>query len=77
MCEVCEVCEACEACEACEVGDGEEATGEGGQKDCRPGWVVALERPCEEGEEEGVMLPLPAPPLLLMPTTLAPLLASP
>lgn len=60
------------------MGDGEEATGEGGQKDCRPGWVVEMERDCEEGEEEGVMmLLLTALSLLLMPPTLALLLASP
>lgn len=59
------------------MGDGEEATGEGGQKDCRPGWVVEMERGCEEGEEEGVMLLLTALSLLLMPLTLALLLASP
>lgn len=55
------------------MGDGEEATGEGGQKDCRPGWEVELERDREDGEEEGVM----ALPLLLVPLALALLLASP
>lgn len=59
------------------MGDGEEATGDGGQKDCRPGWMVELERDCEEGEEEGVTLLLTAVPLLLMPLTLALLLDSP
>lgn len=58
------------------MGDGEEATGEEGQKDCRPGWVVELERDSEEGEEQGVMLLLTLP-LLLMPLALALLLASP
>ncbi len=67
----------CEECEVWEVGDGEEDTGEGGQKDCRPGWVVELERDCEEGEEEGVMLLLTALSLPLMPPALALLLASP
>lgn len=61
-----------------EVGDGEEATGEGGQKDCMPGWVLELERDSEEGEEEGAMMPLLLTlPLLLMPLVLALLLASP
>lgn len=60
-----------------EVGDGEEAAGEGGQKDCRPWWEVELERDCEEGEEEGVMLLFTALPLLLMPLDLALVLASP
>lgn len=60
------------------MGDGEEETGEGGQKDCSPAWVVELERDCKEGEEEGVMLLLTALPLLLlMPLALALLLASP
>lgn len=59
------------------MGDGEEATGEGGQKDCMPGWVVEIERDCEADEEEGVMLLLTALPLLLMPLTLALLLVSP
>lgn len=63
--------------EVWEVGDGEEATGEGGQKDCRPGWEVELERDKEDGEEEGVMPLLTALPLLLMPLALALLLASP
>lgn len=58
------------------MGDGEEATREGRQKDCRPGWVVELERDSEEGEEEGVMLLLTLP-LLLMLLALALLLASP
>ena len=57
------------------MGEGEDATGEGGQKDCRPGWEVELERDWEEGEEEGVMLLLTALPL--MPLALALLLASP
>lgn len=46
-----------------EVGDGEEATGEGGQKDCKLWWEVELERGCEEGEEEGVRLLFTAMPL--------------
>lgn len=61
-----------EECEVWDEGDGEEATGEGGQNDCRPGWELEVERDWEDGEEEGVMLPL-----LLMPLALAPLLASP
>lgn len=48
------------------MGDGEEATGEGGQKDCRLGWVLELERDSEEGEEEGVMLLLTLPLLLML-----------
>lgn len=53
--------------------DGEEAVaGEGGQKDCKPWWEVELGRDCEEGEEEGVMLPL-----LLMQPDLALLLDNP
>lgn len=59
------------------MGDGEEATGVGGQKDCRPGWIVELERDCEEGEEEGVTLLLTTLPLLLLPPTLALFLVSP
>lgn len=47
------------------VGDGEEAAGEGGQKDCMPWWGVELERGCDEGEEEGGRGPLRALPLLL------------
>lgn len=51
----------------CEVGDGEDATGEGGQKDCRPGWGVELERDSEDGEEEeGVMMLLTLPLLLAL-----------
>lgn len=50
------------------MGDGEEATGEGGQK---------VERDKAEGEEEGVRLLLTVLPLLLMPPILALLLASP
>lgn len=57
------------------MGEGEEATGEGGQKDCK--WEVELDLDWEEGEEEGVMLLLTALPLLLVPLALAPLLASP
>lgn len=53
--------------------EGEEATGEGGQKDCSPGWQ--LERDWE-GEEEGGIL-LTAPPLLLTMPALALLLPSP
>lgn len=67
----------CEEWEEWEVGDGEEATGEGGQKDCRAGWGVELERDCEEGDEEGVMLLLTTLTLLLMPLVLALLFASP
>lgn len=59
------------------MGDGEEATEDGGQKDCLPGWMVVLERDCEEGDEEGVTLLLTALPLLLMPLTLELLLGSP
>lgn len=54
------------------MGDGEEAAGEGGQKDCRTRWEVDLD--CDE-EEGGVMLLLAALPLLL--TALALLLDSP
>lgn len=57
------------------MGDGEEATEDGGQKDCLPGWMVVLERDCEEGDEEGVMLLLTALPLLLMPLTFEVLLS--
>ena len=57
--------------------EGEDATGEGGQKDCRLGWAVELERDWGEGDEEGVMLLLTVLPLLLMPPTLALLLVSP
>lgn len=59
------------------MGDGEEATGEGGQKDCRPGWEVELRWDKEEGEEEGVMPLLTALPLLLIMLALALVLASP
>lgn len=57
--------------------DGEEVTREGGQKVCRLGWEVELERDWDDGEEHGVMLLLTALPLLLMPLALALLLASP
>lgn len=57
------------------MGDGEEATGEGGQKDCR--WEVELDRDWEEGEEEGVMLLFTVLPLLLVPLALALPLVSP
>lgn len=58
------------------MGEGEEATGDGGQK--VPGWTVVLGRDCEDGEEEGVTLLLAALPLLLlMPPTLALFFASP
>lgn len=57
------------------MGEGEETTGEGGQKDCK--WEVELDLDWEEGEEEGVMLPLTALPLLLVPLALAPPFTSP
>lgn len=59
------------------MGEGEEATGDGGQK--VPGWTVVLGRDCEDGEGEDVTLLLAALPLLLLmpPPTLAPLFASP
>lgn len=56
------------------MGDGEEAAGDGGQKDCRTWWEVELDLDCDE-EEGGVMLLLAALPLLL--TALALLLDSP
>lgn len=49
--------------------EGEDDTGEGGQKDCR--LLVELERDTEEGEEEGVRL------LLVMLPALAALFKSP
>lgn len=58
------------------MGEGEEETREGEQKDCRPGWDVEVRRDWE-GEEDGVELLLTAPlPLLLM-MDLALVLASP
>lgn len=59
------------------MGEGEDATGEGGQKACRLGWEVVLARDWGEGEEEGAMLLLTALPLLLMPLALTLLLARP